>query len=89
MMKLHRRIFCGILTALSSHATLSLLLSRRSQRGVPLTLDDRAGLRDIRDPQCSPEGSQVAYVVSSIDTKDDKSALISTLLVSITLLIDS
>jgi dipeptidyl aminopeptidase/acylaminoacyl peptidase len=39
----------------------------------PLRLDDIARFRDVRDPQCSPEGKFVAYVVSSIDVKEDKS----------------
>ena len=38
-----------------------------------LKLDDLARLRDVRDPQLSPDGQWVAYVVSTIDTKDDKS----------------
>jgi dipeptidyl aminopeptidase/acylaminoacyl peptidase len=40
----------------------------------PLRLDDIARFRDVRDPQCSPEGKFVAYVVSSIDVKEDKSS---------------
>jgi dipeptidyl aminopeptidase/acylaminoacyl peptidase len=30
-------------------------------------------MRDVRDPQCSPDGKSVAYVVSAIDVKEDKS----------------
>ena len=33
----------------------------------PLKLDDLARMRDVRDPQCSPDGQSVAYVVSQID----------------------
>ncbi|MFZ4794796.1 MAG: S9 family peptidase [Blastocatellia bacterium] len=39
----------------------------------PLKLDDLARLREVRDPQCSPDGKSVAYVVSTIDPKEDKS----------------
>jgi dipeptidyl aminopeptidase/acylaminoacyl peptidase len=39
----------------------------------PLTLDDIPRMRDVRDPQCSPDGQWVAYVVSSVDVKEDKS----------------
>lgn len=39
----------------------------------PLTVEDMSRLREVRDPQCSPDGKSVAYVVSSIDTKEDKS----------------
>jgi dipeptidyl aminopeptidase/acylaminoacyl peptidase len=40
----------------------------------PLKLDDIARLHDVRDPQCSPDGKWVAYVVSAIDVKEDKSS---------------
>ena len=39
----------------------------------PIMLDDLARLRDVRDPQISPDGQWVAYVVATIDAKDDKS----------------
>jgi dipeptidyl aminopeptidase/acylaminoacyl peptidase len=39
-----------------------------------LKLDDLARFREVRDPQCSPDGQWVAYVVSTIDVKEDKSA---------------
>ena len=38
----------------------------------PLKLDDLARLREVRDPQLSPDGQWVAYVVATIDTKEDK-----------------
>jgi dipeptidyl aminopeptidase/acylaminoacyl peptidase len=38
-----------------------------------LTLDDISHFREVRDPQLSPDGQWVAYVVSTIDTKEDKS----------------
>ena len=40
----------------------------------PITLDDISRLREVRDPQLSPDGGWVAYVVSTIDSKEDKSA---------------
>jgi dipeptidyl aminopeptidase/acylaminoacyl peptidase len=40
----------------------------------PLKLDDLVKLREVRDPQCSPDGQWVAYVVSTIDAKEDKSS---------------
>ena len=39
----------------------------------PLTLDDIARIADVRDPQCSSDGRWIAYVVSTIDVKEDKS----------------
>jgi len=38
----------------------------------PLRLDDLARLREVRDPQIAPDGQWVAYVVATIDTKEDK-----------------
>jgi len=38
----------------------------------PFNLDDMARLHDVRDPQCSPDGRQVAYTVSTVDVKEDK-----------------
>src|SRR5512146_2817453 len=40
----------------------------------PLKLDDLARIRDVRDPQISPDGQWVAYVVSTTDVKEDKSS---------------
>ena len=43
-----------------------------AQQKRPLTVDDMNLMRDVRDPQCSPDGKWVAYVVSTIDAKGDK-----------------
>jgi dipeptidyl aminopeptidase/acylaminoacyl peptidase len=53
-------------------ATATLAAQPRAKR--TLTLDDIHRMRDVRDPQCSPDGKWVAYVVSSIDVKEDKSS---------------
>src|ERR1700682_2771536 len=47
------------------------LLAQTARR--PLKLDDLGRLREVRDPQLSPDGQWVAYVVATIDTKEDKS----------------
>jgi dipeptidyl aminopeptidase/acylaminoacyl peptidase len=39
-----------------------------------LTLDDIMRLREVRDPQVSPDGQWVAYVVATVDTKEDKTS---------------
>src|SRR5437762_14081317 len=38
----------------------------------PLSLDDLGRLKDVRDPQCAPDGKSIAFVVSQIDVKEDK-----------------
>jgi dipeptidyl aminopeptidase/acylaminoacyl peptidase len=39
----------------------------------PISLDDIQAIASVRDPECSPDGQSVAYVVSRIDLKEDKS----------------
>ena len=51
-------------------ASTAVLMAQPSRR--PLKLDDVARLREVRDPQISPDGQWVAYVVSTIDVKEDK-----------------
>lgn len=53
-------------------AVANLATAQQSPRR-PLKLDDLARIRDVRDPQVSPDGQWVAYVVSTTDLKEDKS----------------
>ena len=39
----------------------------------PLTVDDMFGLKRVSDPQVSPDGKWVAYLVSTTTLKDEKS----------------
>ena len=64
-----------------NHKTITLLLvlllapaifAQTTRR--PLKLDDLTRFRDVRDPQVSPDGQLIAYVVATVDTKDDKSS---------------
>ena len=50
----------------------ALAVSGQSDRR-PLRLDDLFRVKNVSDPQLSPDGQWVAYVVSSIDVKADKS----------------
>jgi dipeptidyl aminopeptidase/acylaminoacyl peptidase len=61
------------LLLLSAATWLSILLGAQPARR-PFKLDDLARMREIRDPQCSPDGQYVAYVVSQIDVKEDRNA---------------
>jgi dipeptidyl aminopeptidase/acylaminoacyl peptidase len=63
-----KRSFYVLALILISVTALSAQTARR-----PLKLDDLARIRDVRDPQCSPDGQWVAYVVSTVNVKDDKS----------------
>jgi dipeptidyl aminopeptidase/acylaminoacyl peptidase len=53
--------------------TVASLASAQQNARRPLKLDDLARVREVRDPQVSPDGQWVAYVVSAIDVKEDKS----------------
>ncbi len=53
--------------------TLLIVASLMSLAARPLKLDDIARIRAVNDPQCSPDGKSVAYSVSTIDVKEDKS----------------
>src|SRR5215469_15090670 len=38
----------------------------------PITVDDLSGVREVHDPQISPDGQFIAYTVSSTSLKEDK-----------------
>jgi dipeptidyl aminopeptidase/acylaminoacyl peptidase len=40
--------------------------------GRPITIDDLLAIKGVSDPQLSPDGSSVVYVVSEIDRSTDK-----------------
>src|SRR5437016_3047042 len=52
-------------------ACAATVLAQTAKR--PLKLDDLARFRNVNDPQCAPDGQWVAYVVATIDAKEDKS----------------
>jgi dipeptidyl aminopeptidase/acylaminoacyl peptidase len=59
------------LVALTAVAPLALT-AQVAQARRPLRVDDLYRLRDVRDPQRSPDGQWVAYTVSSADSARDK-----------------
>jgi dipeptidyl aminopeptidase/acylaminoacyl peptidase len=61
------RSLVALVLVLASSGLASAQGARR-----PLSLDDLARLKEVRDPQCAPDGKSVAFVVSQIDVKDDK-----------------
>jgi dipeptidyl aminopeptidase/acylaminoacyl peptidase len=60
--------------ALGASIALHAQQARQAPERHPITLDDIQKLADVRDPQCSPDGRDVAYVVSRVDVKEDKSS---------------
>ncbi|HKP81040.1 MAG TPA: hypothetical protein VJT69_03425, partial [Pyrinomonadaceae bacterium] len=64
-----RRLNClSLLLILAFAFSLTAQTARR-----PLKLDDLTRFRNVNDPQISPDGKWVAYVVSTTNAKDDKS----------------
>ncbi len=52
---------------------LSCLTLISAQAKRPIRLDDLFKIKNVGDPQISPDGEWIAYVVSSTDTKADRS----------------
>src|SRR5262249_50886766 len=64
-----KRALSGLVIVLA-WAGIALAQAKR-----PLSPDDPARTKDVRDPQCAPDGETVAFVVSQIDVKEDKPAV--------------
>ena len=62
-----KRMLTALAVVLASAGLASAQGAKR-----PLSLDDLGTLKDVRDPQCAPDGRSVAFVVSQIDVKEDK-----------------
>src|ERR1700752_2771555 len=63
------------LSCLSLLLILALANSFAAQTAKrPLKLDDLTRFRNVGDPQISPDGQWIAYTVSTIDAKEDKSS---------------
>lgn len=63
-----KRLSLALVLLIAAAAALPAQTAKHS-----LKLDDLFRMRDVRDPQLSPDGQWVAYVVSSVDVKEDKS----------------
>ena len=62
-----KRIWSGLIVGVASIVVASAQGGKR-----PLSLDDLGKIKEVRDPQCAPDGRTVAFVVSQVDVKDDK-----------------
>ncbi|HEV8141092.1 MAG TPA: S9 family peptidase [Pyrinomonadaceae bacterium] len=66
---MHTKNFSRLLVFVLLATTVAVAQTARH----PLRLDDLARFRNVGDPQISPDGDWIAYTVSTIDTKEDKS----------------
>ena len=62
-----KRMLSGLVIVFASAGLASAQALKR-----PLSLDDLGKMKEVRDPQCAPDGKSVAFVVSQIDVKEDK-----------------
>lgn len=62
-----KRILIGLVVVCASAGIAAAQGAKR-----PLSLDDLGKIKEVRDPQCAPDGKTVAFVVSQIDVKEDK-----------------
>jgi len=65
-----RKTYAWILLVIALSAVALVAQTNRH----PLRLDDMTRFRDVRDPQLSPDGEWIAYVVGTTDAKEDKSS---------------
>jgi dipeptidyl aminopeptidase/acylaminoacyl peptidase len=63
-----KQLFGAIVVAAACVGVMSAQGGKRN-----LSLDDLGRMKEVRDPQCAPDGKSVAFVVSTTDVKDDKS----------------
>ncbi|MGE3820113.1 MAG: alpha/beta fold hydrolase [Isosphaeraceae bacterium] len=52
---------------------LAVLMTTQAPAARPMTVDDLLAVRGVSDPQVSPDGSLVVYVVSEVDREANKS----------------
>ncbi|MFL5614732.1 MAG: S9 family peptidase [Gemmatimonadaceae bacterium] len=68
------RRLSGALAFIASSALLSLITAPlAAQAKRPLRSGDLYHLKDVRDPEISPDGGWVAYAVTTVDSAKDKS----------------
>ena len=65
-----RAVLAGVLSVLSLAFPAAPVAAQEKR---PLRVDDLFALRDVGDPHLSPDGTQVAFTVKSLDPKKDKS----------------
>jgi len=62
-----KRMLFGFVALLAAAGVASAQGAKRA-----LSLADLGKIKDVRSPQCAPDGKSVAFVVSQIDVKEDK-----------------
>jgi len=68
-----RRSFAALALLASSALLVAITSPANAQAKRPLRSGDLYHIKDVRDPQISPDGGWVAYTVSTIDSAKDKS----------------
>ena len=68
-----RRLSGALLVLVSSALAPAIVTPLQAQAKRPLRSSDLYLLKDVRDPQLSPDGNWVAYTVTTVDSAKDKS----------------
>ena len=67
------KLFCFLPVAILCAAATAALAQQKSSAPRPITIADYFRIREVRDPQSSPDGQWIAYSVSSPNKEEDKS----------------
>jgi len=66
-----RKLYVGLLLSSLAFATISPVIAQAPAGSHPMTLEDVFGVKDVGNPEVSPDGKWVLYTVSSMDLKKD------------------
>ena len=71
MMRVMLKINVGLLLSSLAFATITPVIAQTAASPHPMTLNDVFRVKDVGDPQLSPDGKWVLYTVSAIHLKKD------------------
>jgi dipeptidyl aminopeptidase/acylaminoacyl peptidase len=71
-MRLRLMVLSGLVLAVTTRSFLPPVNAQQAAANRPITVDDAFEIRDVRDPQITDDGKWVAYTVSIMSLKDDK-----------------
>src|SRR5690348_6136535 len=74
MMRAMSKLYVGLLLFSLAVATISPVIAQVPVSPHAMTLDDVFGVKDVGNPEVSPDGKWVLYTVSAIDLKKDHRA---------------
>jgi dipeptidyl aminopeptidase/acylaminoacyl peptidase len=67
------RLRCSLVLAATAFLPLTASAQKPAMQPRPITVDDLFQIREVQDPQLSPDAQWVAYTVKTLNLKEDKS----------------